>query len=89
MVLDLGCTRAMTSWRAAKDLMEFCDKNPDCGLWYRLDQTTSQFTFANSESASCKQKIVVCMYDVDYAVQSTEFDIVEQVKFLLSCHFLR
>ena len=78
MVLDLGCTRAMTSWRAAKDLMEFCDKNPDCGLWYRLDQTTSQFTFANSESASCKQKIVVCMYDVDYAVQSTEFDIIEQ-----------
>ena len=78
MVLDLGCTRAMTSWRAAKDLMEFCDQNPDCGLWYRLDQTTSQFTFANSESASCKQKIVVCMYDVDYAVQSTEFDIVEQ-----------
>ena len=58
--------------------MEFCDKNPDCGLWYRLDQTTSQFTFANLESASCKQKIVVCMYDVDYAVQSTEFDIVEQ-----------
>ena len=78
MVLDLGCTRAMTSWRAAKDLMEFCDQNPDCGLWCRLDQTTSQFTFANSESASCKQKIVVCMYDVDYAVQSTEFDIVEQ-----------
>ena len=66
----------MTSWRAAKDLMEFCDQNPDCGLWYRLDQTTSQF--ASSESASCKQKIVVCMYDVDYAVQSTEFDIVEQ-----------
>ena len=78
MVLDLGCTRAMTSWRAAKDLMEFCDQNPDCGLWYRPDQTTSQVTFANSESASCKQKIVVCMYDVDYAVQSTEFDIVEQ-----------
>ena len=78
MVLDLGCTRAMTSWRAAKDLVEFCDQNPDCGLWYRLDQTISQFTFANSESASCKQKIVVCMYDVDYAVQSTEFDIVEQ-----------
>ena len=78
MVLDLGCTRAMTSWRAAKDLMEFCDKNPDCGLWYRLDQAASQFRFANSESASCKQKIVVCMYDADYAVQSTEFDIVEQ-----------
>ena len=58
--------------------MEFCDAHPDCGLWHRLDQTTSQFTFANSESASCKQKIVVCMYDRDYAIQSTEFDIVEQ-----------
>ena len=78
MVLDLGCTRAMTSKRAAQELMEFCDAHPDCGLWYRLDQTTSQFTFANSESASCKQKIVVCMYDRDYAIQSTEFDIVEQ-----------
>ena len=41
--------------------MEFCDAHPDCGLWYRLDQTTSQFTFANSESASCKQKIVVLL----------------------------
>ena len=78
MVLDLGCTRAMASKRAAQGLMEFCDAHPDCGLWYRLDQTTSQFTFANSESASCKQKILVCMYDRDYAIQSTEFDIVEQ-----------
>ena len=78
MVLDLGCTRAMTSKRAAIGLMEFCDAHPDGGLWYRLDQTTSQFTFANSESASCKQRIVVCMYDRDYAIQSTEFDIVEQ-----------
>ena len=58
--------------------MEFCDQNPDCGLWYRLGQTTSKFTFANSESARYKQKILVCMYDVDYAVQPTEFDIVEQ-----------
>ena len=78
MVLDLGCTRAMTSKRAAQGVMEFCDAHPDCGLWYRLDQTTSQFTFANSEAASCKQKIVVCMYDRDYAIQSTEIDMVEQ-----------
>ena len=49
IVLDLGCTRAMTSW--SKDLMEFCDHHPDCGLWYRLDETTSQFTFASSEVA--------------------------------------
>ena len=78
MVLDLGCTRAMTSRRAAKDLMNFCDESPNCGIWYRLEQTTSQFTFANSESASCQQKIVICMYDRESAVQSTEFDIVEQ-----------
>ena len=32
MVLDLGCTRAMTSWRAAKDLMEFCDQTVDFGI---------------------------------------------------------
>ena len=60
--------------------MEFCDAHPDGGLWYRLDQTTSEVTFANSESASCKQKIVVCMYDRDYAIQSTGFNIVEQGK---------
>ena len=54
MVLDLGCARAMTSWRAAKDLMEFCDQNPDCGLWYRLDQTVSTFSGRSSvESGAC------------------------------------
>eukprot|EP00439_Symbiodinium_sp_Y106_P031469 s5235_g3.t1 len=74
MVLDLGCTRAM----ASRDLMKFCDDNPNCGIWYTIAETTSQFTFANSESTKCKQKLVICMYDREYAVQSTEFDIVEQ-----------
>ena len=78
MVLDLGCTRAMTSRVAAQDLIKFCDKNPDCGVWYVIKETTSQFTFANSESTKCTQKLVMCMYDRDYVVQSTEFDIVEQ-----------
>ena len=76
MVLDLGCTRAMTSRVAAQDLMKFCDQN--CGIWYNIAESQSKFTFANSESTSCKQKLVVCMYDREYAVQSTEFDIVEQ-----------
>eukprot|EP00439_Symbiodinium_sp_Y106_P084927 s1332_g27.t1 len=49
MVLDLGCTRAMASRVAAQDLMKFCDHNPDCGIWYHIAETTSQFTFANSE----------------------------------------
>ena len=78
MVLDLGCTRAMASRVAAQDLMKFCDHNPDCGIWYHIAETTSQFTFANSESTKCNQKLVVCMYDREYVVQSTEFDIVEQ-----------
>ena len=58
--------------------MKFCDHNPDCGIWYHIAETTSQFTFANSESTKCNQKLVVCMYDKEYVVQSTEFDIVEQ-----------
>ena len=78
MVLDLGCTRAMTSRVAAQDLMKFCDQNKDCGIWYNIAESQSKFTFANSESTSCKQKLVICMYDQEYAVQSTEFDIVEQ-----------
>ena len=78
MVLDLGCTRAMTSRVAAQDLMKFCDQNKDCGIWYNIAESQSKFTFANSESTSCKQKLVVCMYDREYAVQSTEFGIVEQ-----------
>ena len=49
-----------------------------CGIWYTIPETTSQFTFANSESTKCNQKLIVCMYDREYAVQSTEFDIVEQ-----------
>ena len=74
MVLDLGCTRAMASRVAAR----FCDDNPNCGIWYTIAETMSQFTFANSESTKRKQKLIICMYDREYAVQSTEFDIVEQ-----------
>ena len=58
--------------------MKFCDDNPNCGIWYTIAETTSQFDLANSESTKCKQKLVICMYDREYAVQSTEFDIVEQ-----------
>ena len=71
-------TRAMTSRAAAQDLMKFCDQILDCGIWYQVTETTSQFTFANSESTTCTQKLIACMYDREYMVQSTEFDIVEQ-----------
>ena len=39
MVLDLGCTRAMTSRVAAQDLMKFCDQNKDCGVWYNIAES--------------------------------------------------
>ena len=61
--------------------MKFCDQNKDCGIWYTPAETTSQFTFANSESTKCKQKLIICIYDREYAVQSTEFLIVEQGHF--------
>ena len=78
MVLDLGCTRVMTSRVAAQDMMKFCDQNKDCGIWYHTAETQSQFTCTNSESTKCKQKLIICMYDREYSVQSNEFDIVEQ-----------
>ncbi|CAE7860370.1 unnamed protein product [Symbiodinium necroappetens] len=56
MVLDLGCTRDMTSRVATQDMMKFCDPN---------------------KSTKRKQKLVICMYDREFSVQSTEFDIVE------------
>ena len=52
MVLDLGCTRAMASRVAAQDLMKFCEHNPDCGIWYHVAETTSQFTFASPSRPS-------------------------------------
>ena len=91
MVLDLECTRAMGSRVAAQDLMKFYDHNSDCGIWYHIAETTSQFSFANSESTKCNQKLVVCMYDKEYVAQSIEFDIVEQghVPFLMSLPQMR
>eukprot|EP00439_Symbiodinium_sp_Y106_P031374 s3642_g3.t1 len=68
----------MASRVAAQDLVKFCDQSPDCGIWCHIAETTSQFTFANSESTKCNHKLVVCMYDRENVVQSTEFDIVEQ-----------
>ena len=86
MVLDLGCTRAMTSRVAANSLMKFLDENVNLGLWYRIEETSSQFSFANSEQARCKEEIIICTYDYSWQVQSTEFDIVEQghAPFLMS-----
>ena len=71
--------------------MEYVDQHPHCGLWYKRKESISQFSFANSQQAKCKEKIVIYMYDKDYAEQATEFDIVEQgnVPFLMSLPQMR
>ena len=85
MVLDLGCTRAMASRVAEQDLMKFCDQNSNCGIWYQIAETTSQFTFANSESTKCNQKLVACMYDREYVVQLRSLTSSSRVMFPFSC----
>ena len=49
MVLDIGCTSAVTSRPGAKDFMAYVDHHPGSGLWYELRPTNSHFSFANSE----------------------------------------
>ena len=44
--VGFGMHKAMTSRVAAQDLVKFCDQNNDCGIWYSIAETTSQFTFA-------------------------------------------
>ena len=58
--------------------MKFCGQNKDCGAGCHAAETQSQFTFANSESTKCRQKLIICMYDREFSVQSTKFDIAEQ-----------
>ena len=60
----------MTFWRADQSLMEFYDEHPDCGFWYRLDQTTSQFHL-------CKRQASQSQADdrsLHVMIESTEFD---------------
>ena len=44
-------------------------------VWY---STKSKFYFANSQKASCSQKLVIYMYDRAWTIHHTEFDIVEE-----------
>ena len=48
-ILDLGCTRAMGSRNAINAFCDHVDKH-DCGLWYKIEETSSRFFFANSRS---------------------------------------
>ena len=77
-ILDIGCTRAMGSRRAVDYFCNYVDSHPSCGLWYSFEATKSKFYFANSQKASCSQKLVIYMYDRAWAIHNTEFDIVEE-----------
>ena len=41
-ILDLGCTRAVGSRNAINAFCEYVDKH-DCGLWYKIEPTSSRF----------------------------------------------
>ena len=60
-ILDLGCTRAMGSRNAVNAFCEYVDKH-DCGLWYKIEPTSSRFFFANSQQTKCTEKLVIQMY---------------------------
>ena len=76
-ILDLGCTRAMGSRNAVNAFCDYVDNN-DCGLWYKIEPTSSRFFFANSQQTKCTEKLVIHMYDKSWSVHTTEFDIVEE-----------
>ena len=76
-ILDLGCTRAMGSRNAINAFCDYVDTH-DCGLWYKIEPTSSRFFFANSQQTRCTEKLVVHMYDKAWSVHTTEFDIVEE-----------
>ena len=76
-ILDLGCTRAMGSRNAVNAFCDYVDNN-DCGLWYKIESTSSRFFFANSQQTKCTEKLVIHMYDKSWSVRTTEFDIVEE-----------
>ena len=71
-ILDLGRTRAMGSRNAI-----IVDKH-DCGLWYKIEETSSRFFFANSQQTKGIEKLVIHVYDKPWNVHTTEFDIVEE-----------
>ena len=69
-ILDLGCTRAMGSRKAVGAFCRYVDSHPNSGLWYEIHPTSSRFFFANSQQSKCTGKIVIFMYDHEWAPNS-------------------
>ena len=58
-VLDLACTKGMTSRHAAQKLMQAIDAGKVAGVAYELAPTKSIFGFANGSSMELTEKIVL------------------------------
>ena len=92
VILDLGCTKAMGSRTAVNHFCQRIDRQGhNTYLSYEIKPTTSQFSFANSQTSKCTEKLVVYMSDYYGSTHCTEFDIVEegQVPFLMSLPQMR
>ena len=92
VILDLGCTKAMGSRAAVNHFCQRIDRQGhNTYLWYEIKPTTSQFSFANSQTSKCTDKLVVYMSGYYGSIHCTEFDIVEegQVPFLMSLPQMR
>ena len=92
VILDLGCTKAMGSRTAVNHFCQHIDRQGHSNyLWYEIKPTTSQFSFANSQTSKCAEKLAVYMSDYYGSIHCTEFDIVEegQAPFLMSLPQMR
>ena len=59
-ILDLGCTRALGSRNAVNAFCDYVDKH-DCGLLYKIEQTSSRFFFANSQQTKRTEKLLMSL----------------------------
>ena len=64
----------MGSRNAVNAFCDYVDKH-DCGLWYKVEETSSRFFFANTQQTECAETLAIQMYD---NVHTTEFDIVQE-----------
>ena len=62
-ILDLGCTRAMGSRKAADAFCRYVDSHPNSGLWFEIQPTSSRLFFANSQQSKYTGKRVIFMFD--------------------------
>ena len=61
----------------------FCDyvDNNDCGLWYKIEPTSSRFFFANSQQNQVHREVGDShVNDKSWSVHTTGVDIVEEGK---------